>query len=59
MLMLTLTVFTYEDLDYRHTEQFCLNYCASENILQERDGKTACSCSIALDTLDFILILSI
>lgn len=31
MLMLTLTVFTYEDLDYRHTEQFCLNYCASEN----------------------------
>lgn len=58
MLMLTLTVFTYQDFDYRHTEQFCLNYCAFENILQERDGKAACSCSIDLDTLDFILILS-
>lgn len=59
MLMLALTVFTHQDLDYRHTEQFCLNYCASENVLQERDGKAACSCSIALDTLDFILILSV
>lgn len=57
--MLTVTVFTHQDLDYRHSEQFCLNYCPSKNLLQERDGKAACSCSIALDTLDFILIFSI
>lgn len=48
MLMLALTVYTCQGLDYRHTEQFCLNYYALESVLQEkRDGKAACSCPVA------------